>query len=334
MTTALLTASELAPYPIEDATRREFLAGLAAAGLLAGCGTNTTPVPTAPSTRPVEHLAGTTEVPVAPQRVAALDDIISVYLVQLGLPPAGAGDQLDQFLTDVAELVPPGTDTTAVTTIMADTEPNLEATAALGSDLILGTENHEDIFPQLTGISPTVLVERGPNGNWRPRFREVAAVIGRTERATEIERAYEQVIAALPDAVRDISVAFVRPFEDSQFLLDSFPVGFAGSVAADAGIPTLQPPGGPSEVALEDGYETLSNERLGIIAEADLIVVPDFRTQGQDTDSLTRFAANPLWADLPAVQSGRILQLPVFVYNGGNHYAAQLLLRAIAEALG
>lgn len=46
MTTALL-----APPEITDATRREFLTGLAAAGLLVGCGTTEPQAPAEPATR-------------------------------------------------------------------------------------------------------------------------------------------------------------------------------------------------------------------------------------------------------------------------------------------
>lgn len=56
------------PAPIlDDATRREFLAGLAAAGLLAGCGSAEPPTPAAPSNGAfpvrIEHTYGTTKVP-------------------------------------------------------------------------------------------------------------------------------------------------------------------------------------------------------------------------------------------------------------------------------
>ncbi len=35
----------------------------------------------------------------------------------------------------------------------------------------------------------------------------------------------------------------------------------------------------------------------------------------------------------PPVRAGKVLQVPGQIYNGGNHYAAELLLRAIADQL-
>src|SRR5688500_707068 len=74
-----------------DATRREFLAMLAAAGLLPACSTDAASEPAAPSTRTVEHPLGTTEVPLAPTRVVALDRRAALpHLLALGVTPIGA----------------------------------------------------------------------------------------------------------------------------------------------------------------------------------------------------------------------------------------------------
>lgn len=223
----------LAP-PVDDATRRQFIALLGAAGLLTACGSDTTPpdVPGA-ATRSVDHTAGTAEVPVAPQRVVAIDYSVAVALIALGLTPIAVPSELEVFLEPVAELLPnpPQIADTATTDAY---EVNVEAIAAAGPDVVLGTDQDADSYDLLAAVAPTVLVEYGTNGGWRQRFRAVADAVGRTEQRAEVETAYEEMIADLPAAAGETTVAFVRE-NDGSLILDGAASGFAGSVAARCG---------------------------------------------------------------------------------------------------
>lgn len=321
---------------IDDVTRREFLVGAAGLLLLApyGCGGNEGGGEDASGqTRTIEHWAGTTEVPAKPQRVVTLDNTIAAGLVYLGLTPAGAANEIDVQLGEVRELLPEDLDVGDIEEVGSSTEANLEAIAAIDPDMIIASDFEEEIYDQLSGIAPTVLVEWGSNGDWRRRFREAAAAVGRSERAEEVEVDYEQTISELPGVVRDTTVAFIRP-DNGPFRIDSTAEAFPGSVAEDAGIPILEPPEGVGEVAEGSGFVTVSGELLDVVAEAGLIVVPDFSAlPGEESDSVSRFERNPLWERLPAVQEGKVLQVPGLVYNGGNHYAAELLLREIESTL-
>jgi ABC-type Fe3+-hydroxamate transport system substrate-binding protein len=205
--------------------------------------------------------------------------------------------------------------------------------AAIGPDMIVDTDFDEEVYDRLSEIAPTVLVERGSNGDWRRRFLEVAEAVGRTERAEEVEADYERMISELPEVVRDTTVAFIRP-DNGQFRIDSTAEAFPGSVAEDAGIPILDAPEGVGEFAEEFGYVTVSGELLDVVTEAGLIVMPDFSALPvEDSDSVSQFERNPLWERLPAVRKGKVLQVPGLVCNGSNHYAAELLLREIEQAL-
>lgn len=314
-------------------TRREFLIGCAGLLLLTGCGSNGGDGSDASGqTRTVEHSAGTTKVPAEPGRIVALGGIYAANLISLSLTPAAAGDDVDVELGMVEELLPEDLDLSEIERIGDSYEPNLESVAAVEPDLILGDEFHEEVYDQLSGIAPTVLVEYISNGGWRERFLDVAQVVGRTGRAREVEAEYERVISGLPDYLRRNTVAFIRP-DDGQFRIDSTPEAFPGSVAEDAGIPILDAPDGVGEFDEGSGFVTLSGERLDLVEAADLIVVPDFRPLGEDDSSLAQFERNPLWETLPAVQQGQVLQVPGLVYNGGHHYAAELLLREIEQTL-
>lgn len=51
------------------------------------------------------------------------------------------------------------------------------------------------------------------------------------------------------------------------------------------------------------------------------------------SDSRNVLERNPQWGTLPAVQAGRVIQVPGPVYNGGTYQAASALLTAIGVAL-
>jgi iron complex transport system substrate-binding protein len=315
-----------------DITRRDFLAGGAAAILLGGCGGSGDETSSSGETRRVEHFAGTTEVPAEPERVVALGGIYLANLISLGITPVAAGDDTEAQLGDVEELLPEDLEIGEIERIGDPYEPNIEAIAATEPDLIVGDEFHEEVYDQLSGIAPTVLVEYISNGGWRERFPDVAEAVGRANRIEEAEAGYEETIRNLPGEVRNSTVAFIRP-DVGQFRIDSLPSAFPGSVAEDAGIPTLEVPEGVGELDEGSGFVTVSDELLDVVAAADLIVVPDFRSLGEDSDSVSRFERNPLWERLPAVRERKVLQIPGLVYNGGNHYAAEALLREIEDAI-
>jgi iron complex transport system substrate-binding protein len=283
--------------------------------------------------RTVEHALGSTEVPAAPARVVTLSSLYAVNLLSLGLVPVAAGDQTQVQLEQVAELLPPDVDPAAIPSVGEDYAPDVEAVAAADPDLVIGDEFHGDLYDQLSGAAPTVLVEYRSNGGWRERFLDVAEAVGRSEEADRVEAEYEEFVAELPEDLGDTRVAFVRSDPDGSFRIDSGEAAFPGSVAADAGIPVVTGGDGVGEFDEGSGFVTVSGERLDAIADADLVVVADFSALGDEATGVAGFESNPLWSTLPAVQSGDVLEVPGLVYNGGTHYSAQLLLEAVAEAV-
>jgi ABC-type Fe3+-hydroxamate transport system substrate-binding protein len=260
-----------------------------------------------------------------------LGGIYTANLVALGLTPVGVGDPDAFEAQSYDQLFPQGVDLAQVETIGDPYEPNLEAVARLRPDLVIGDEFNEAFYDDLSGVAPTVLVTYGANGGWRERFEAVAEAVGREEQGRAVDAEYQAELDGLPDDVRDQTVAFVRADPDGSFRIDSLPTAFAGSVAEDAGIPTLQPQG-IGEFDEGSGFLQLSAENLTVLREADRIVLGDNSAYDPELeDSLAVLQRNPLWSSLPAVQSGAVEQVPGPVYNGGNHYSARLLLQALVD---
>jgi iron complex transport system substrate-binding protein len=286
------------------------------------------------ASRIVTHALGEAQVPAAPQRIAALDHVFVANLISLGITPRGKPSDSVPWFEIYGELVPDSIDLNAVPSVGLQYEPNIEALAAINPDLILISDYmEEEVYTQASQIAPTVVLEWINNGAWQQRFDRIAAAVGRETEAEAVRQRYQQVIDGLPEAARTARVAFVRPDSDGQFRLDSTEEAFPGSVAIGAGVPLVAPEG-VGEVAEGSGFVTISGELLTVLEEADLIVVADWSMLFDEEPGLTYFERNPLWERLPAVQAGRVLVLPGPIYNGGDYMAAELLLRAIGDAVG
>lgn len=129
--------------PVDDGTRREFLAGagvIAVLGLAACGGGDETPA--ADATRLVRHSAGTTDVPARPTRIVALGgNAITAGAIVLGLTPVGAPEIVEDELAPFAELVPADVDLQEIASAgELPYEPNLEAIATIAPEMIVGDD--------------------------------------------------------------------------------------------------------------------------------------------------------------------------------------------------
>lgn len=239
---------------IDDVTRREFLIG--AAGLLllpAGCaGSGEERGGVSGETRTVEHELGTTEVPVRPRRVVALDaSVIPDGLLALGKKPIGATPSTGAGYPSWPEEGMRG-----VESVGADGEPNLESVASLGPDLILGYDYHEDVYGELSGIAPTVAVRGSVTQDWKVPFRNIAEAVGEVERAERVVADYEGRLerfrreASVRIEGATVSLVNLRDDEVRLYGEGSYPA----EIMRDAGLAVAPQPEAEGELAeLTDG---------------------------------------------------------------------------------
>ncbi|WP_214364337.1 ABC transporter substrate-binding protein [Pseudonocardia sp. H11422] len=327
MPSASLLAAAAGPLPpvVTNATRREFLTMLAAAGLLtAGCGGGSGASQERP-TRTVVDAVGTVEVPVRPQRVVTLGEALTGHLASAGLLPVAAPDRMVDWLDAYRELLPPGADLDAIVSIGVAEEPNLELLARLAPELILLERDAMDFYPKLSEIAPAVVVDRPSNAAWRLAFDQTVEAADRAEEAEVVRERYRRTLADVPQAAGRTTVTFLRGRGSDGFRIDGTGA-FAGAVAAEAGFGVDD--GGAGGTPSEHGYVEFSPEQL-TVADGDLLVVPT----RPGRSGIEELEAGPLWGRLPAVQAGRVLRLPNAVYNGGTYAAAELLVRALSDAV-
>lgn len=192
-------------------SRRNFImaSGALALGLLSGCVAQPVVVPDATTsapaaetteqaqttelsgTRTITHPLGTSEVPVAPQRIIAMhNEAIANIMLQLGVTPLASVNGPD--FTTIGDVTFPE----SVVSIGAYDEPNLEEIASLKPDLIISSMGmHDDIYEQLSAIAPTVPVYDIGAEDALATSRTVADLTGKSDVLDDQIAAYEARVA-------------------------------------------------------------------------------------------------------------------------------------------
>lgn len=301
----------LAPQIDDDLTRRQALIGAGGlAALLAGCGT-TTPAPApVPRTVTVEHAGGSTEVPLAPERIVTVDGFVDLQtLLAFGVNPVLAGITprlAEGFLAGRLD----GVTQTADRRI-----ENIEEIAAARPDLILSAEYEldEGRYDLLTGVAPTVLMDRY-GSTVDDHLRLVGTFLGReadAERLIEEYRArLEQVrslVAAGPLATRRVAIVDTYVFDAQIYLYG--PGSYAGQTLGAVGVDGLLDLGGTPNGDDFSFGGVLSQELISTLADAELIIRYTY-----DTADAVLIEDQPGWAELPAVVAGAVVDVDETVW--------------------
>lgn len=243
-------------------------------------------------TRLIEHAMGTSCVVEHPQRVVVLDAFELDAVLSLGIKPVGAveADPGAGFLKYLA----PMTDGIQVVGTIA--EPNLEAILALKPDLILSSKpRHEDIYPQLAAIAPTVFSPELARTKWKEFLGLYAKALNREDvlalRLAEYQARINVVRSAFPVADMKISILRFIPSEIRLMQRGSF----IGSVLDDIGFAR------PESQESTDFKLGISAEQVNQ-ADGDALFYTTFGDPS--TTGFNDVTASPLWQTLNAVRNG------------------------------
>jgi iron complex transport system substrate-binding protein len=309
---------------IEDITRRDFLVGGAAALLLGGCGSDRGSNEPSGERRPFEHAMGTTEVPVRPERVVALDSLrILEPLLQLDITPAGAVVTAN-ILSNPGDIERVGT----------SLEPSIEAIAALEPDLIVGEESlQEEMYDQLSQIAPTVLAyDIATDGNALDRQRFLAELVGRLDRFEELVSDYEGRVEGVRNRLapmrESLEVSPLNPYAESDVVY-CYRGDFLGStrVLSDLGIPLSA---GVRELPGDSPQPQVSFE---LIPELDADVIFALFDPRSEESEIEAFRASPLLEQTFAAENGQVFEVNSDPWYGGSVLALNLVLDDIERYL-
>jgi len=274
----------------------------------------------------VEHVAGMACVPREIQRLVTLDGVMFEYAIAANLDPIATVSsdfqaQLPPLMTDAQNIGKGG-------------EPNLEAILSLKPDLIVGLDFHQDIYPQLSQMAPTLLVPFEHSGQWQEVFLKTGAALNQEEAALSELEAYQartaDFQAQMGERLNNLQVSVIRLYPDTinLYLKDSF----CGTVLQDAGLarPPAQDIGAAEAQQRFDNPIQISISRE-LLAQADGDVI--FIWTGENTaegnqeaqKQLQELQQEPLWGQLKAVQSGRVYQVPSYWIGNGSIAANAVL---------
>jgi iron complex transport system substrate-binding protein len=304
---------------VDAATRREFLAMLGAAGLLAACGDGGERGDRdAQATRTVRSDQGPVEVPARPQRVVAAIGSFETDMVAVGVMPvltttfAGPWVKLDDSVVITANIPPTPEEVLAVRPDLlvgwswVTEEPTFEALSAIAPYVGLG-ETAATAGPGFDGSQPL--------RSWGQLFLSVCDAVGRRPEGEELVARFEARLDELAGRRRGapVSVARIEFYEAGSF-------SYRGQTEDTAelmrriGLTVV----GPDQTARNESLERLPD------IDADWLVIP------VGTDNIPRglydeVSATPLFQAIPAVQAGRVHLVDAALWPGLGHLWARAL---------
>ena len=287
---------------------------LATLALLAGL---VTPA-LAQETRSFTATNGTFDIPVAPQRIVALNDqIVALPLYELGAPVVGSAGRTDEegnhFLRGGMDTLGIDYSNTDIAYVGGFNALDVEAIAALSPDLIIGGPYTDpDVAEQLQSVAPTLIINNTELGIIET-MRTLADITGQTGDFEARLKRYEDNFArtrGFLESPEDISVALTFVFPEGAEMWVYKHTGNLGAIAQvvrDLGFKE------PAAVAALADSETNYSAELIQDLDADFIF-GFYRQQPDATPATIRSAYEtfaPGWCQaLTACQNGQFILLP------------------------
>ena len=170
--------------------------------------------------RNFEDVNGPVQIPVAPQRIVALNDhVLSMPLVELGAPLVGSAGRVDNegktFLRGIKDLLGVDFHNSGIEYIGNYWEPDIEAIAALNPDLIIAGEFHEAaLLEKMRKIAPTLVVNTElPLLDFMRQIADAAGVLDEYEaRLARYQARIAEARNIIPSA-SDIRIPIVLSFD-------------------------------------------------------------------------------------------------------------------------
>lgn len=294
--------------------------------LLAGCGGTAAPAPEAAAERPavsrdvapLEPALSVTDprgtavtVPAPPTRIVCLTGLCDDMVVELGLTPAGTSTPAllknPVLLGERAAQVP--------TVAGSFGSEDVESIAALRPDLVIGLGGvHEPLRAAIERFAPLWLVQPTTWEESVGYLRDLGSLTGRTAEATAGERRFRTTLADGVEQARATGQA------DRKVLLmygsaDTIGVDTTDTVNGNLLATLYDYPFVPRGADVETA-STYSVEE--ILAQApDVVFAFSLLFSSADRTLTDQLAANPVWAQVPAVQQGNVHEMDPRLWGSG-----------------
>ncbi|MEV8637899.1 ABC transporter substrate-binding protein [Streptosporangium sp. NPDC051023] len=295
-----------------DLMRRRVTASLSACALavLTACGSNVavpaSMTPSAVADRVIEATNGKITVPGDVRRIVSISYATGA-LLDLGVQPVGTS-AIDE--NNPMELLPSQVEAAKrIESIGSGIETNIEKVASLDPDLIIveGATAFDWGVKKLEGIAPTLYFGIKTPPDLLEAQRKIATAVGRDAEFAKLKADYEAKAAHIKSAYADklatVKWAVASSYGGGEFLVDTR-TSWVGRVLADAGA--------TFSAASDDGKEhevTYSDEKISVLADADVILVPRMFATGEVPQETRDLMAKPAWKLLKADKAGKVLPI-------------------------
>jgi len=267
----------------------------------------------------VTHAMGETTIKGEPKRIVVLTNEGVEAVLAMGITPVGATEAFtgDTWYKHTADQLK---DTKSVGT---ESEPSLEAIAALKPDLIIGNKmRQEKVYDQLSKLAPTVFAET-LRGDWQENFKLYSKAINKEDVGQEKLDAYtnriEEMKANLGDQTQqEVSMVRFMAGDVRIYHKDSF----SGVILEQLGFAR------PEEQDLPDFAERgVTKERIPAM-EGDILFYFTYETGDKEATKLEEEWINdPLFQNLEVAKANKVFKVDDVIWNtAGGYLAAELML--------
>ncbi|MFC6041254.1 ABC transporter substrate-binding protein [Paenisporosarcina macmurdoensis] len=267
----------------------------------------------------VTHAMGETTITGEPKRIVVLTNEGVEAVLAMGITPVGAVEAFtgDTWYDHTADQLK---DTKAVGT---ESEPSLEAIAALKPDLIIGNKmRQEKVYDQLSKIAPTVFAET-LRGDWQENFKLYSKAINKEEVGQEKLDAYNNRIEELKTSLGDktqqkVSMVRFMAGDVRIYHKDSF----SGVILEQLGFAR------PADQDLPDFAEKgVTKERIPAM-DGDILFYFTYETGDKEASKLEEEWINdPLFQNLEVAKAEKVFKVDDTIWNtAGGYLAAELML--------
>jgi iron complex transport system substrate-binding protein len=267
----------------------------------------------------VTHAMGETTIKGQPKRIVVLTNEGVEAVLAMGITPVGAVEAFtgDTWYDHTAEQLK---DTKPVGN---ESEPSLEAIAALKPDLIIGNKmRQEKVYDQLNKIAPTVFAET-LRGDWQENFKLYSKAINKEDVGQEKLDDYNNRIEELKTTFGDktqqkVSMVRFMAGDVRIYHKDSF----SGVILEQLGFAR------PEEQDLPDFAEKgVTKERIPAM-DGDIMFYFTYETGDKEATKLEdEWINDPLFQNLEVAKANKVFKVSDTIWNtAGGYLAADLML--------
>ena len=268
--------------------------------------------------RVVQHAMGETCIPQNPQRVITLRPDHLANSLALGIEPiASAFVDGFPFPKDIQGEVG------KVDSVGDINTPNLEKILQLKPDLIISSSILEAIYPSLSTIAPTLVLNHPfPPHSWKEQLAKLAQLLDKEEVSQQLMDDYWQRVENIKEAIGPQREQLEVSVANSSSEHGIWAYGedhFVGEVLSDIGV--KRPPSQRGDFFY---IENISKETLSDIDGDVLFFISWGREQDKETHQKLR--EDPLWQKLSVIQNDNVYFVEGYWHNSGSILAINAVL--------